>query len=54
VKEVTSQWCIDALIDLCNEVIKHLKILRMNGLISEAEYEKHIRTKKMFLETMSK
>jgi hypothetical protein len=49
-----SQSCVNTLIDLCNEVIKHLNNLKEQGLISEADYQKHIKTKKVFLETMSK
>jgi len=44
--------CKAALVDLCKQFLACLKILRQNGFISEADYEKYSRIKIMFIKQM--
>ena len=46
--------CKAALVDLCKQFLEYLKILHQKGLISEADYEKHSRTKILFIQQMEK
>jgi hypothetical protein len=49
-----NQDYISALVDICKDFVEYLKSLKEKGFISEEEFQKHTRSKIMFIQKMGK